>query len=166
MKVQQIQPNMTFNANTTTRRLDYESQEQLQQILTKMDKETLYKQDEYSFESTRTTRLSLYDHKNREIAELIDSRQNLNQIGSNNQMFGNTCMTIGKIQLVIENKTGKIIDYYKPFLKTWNSVMKNIKNTLLDFNNGFYTKLVEKHRIGIQGFTEKGFKTIKGIKAK
>ena len=39
-------------------------------------------------------------------------------------------------------------------------------NTLLDFNNGFYTKLVEKHRIGIQGFTEKGFKIIKGIKAK
>ena len=158
---------MTFNANKTTRRLDYESYEQLEQILTKMDKETLYKQDEYSFESTRTKRLSLYDHKNREIAELIDSRQNLVPIENRNQMFDNTYMTIGKVQLVIENKTGKIIDYYKPFLKTWNSVMKNIKNTLLDFNNGFYTKgLVEKHRIGIQGFTEKGFKIIKGIKAK
>ena len=41
-----------------------------------------------------------------------------------------------------------------------NEKEKNIKNTLLDFNNGFYTKLVEKHRIGIQGFTEKGFKII------
>ena len=105
MKVQQIQPNMTFNANKTTRRLDYESHEQLEQILTKMDKETLYKQTEYSFESTRTKRLSLYDHKNREIAELIDSRQNLNQIGSNNQMFDNTFLKICKFQLVIENKT-------------------------------------------------------------
>jgi hypothetical protein len=167
MKVQQIQPYTTFGANKTTRRLDYESYEQLEQILTKMDKETLYKQDEYSFESTRTKRLSLYDHKNREIAELIDSRQILVPIENRNQMFDNTYLTIGKVQLVIENKTGKIIDYYKPFLKTWNSVLKNIKNTLLDFNNGFYTKgLVEKHRIGIQGFTEKGFKIIKGIKAK
>ena len=44
MRVQQIQPSTTFNANKTTRRLDYESYEQLEQILTKMDKETLYKQ--------------------------------------------------------------------------------------------------------------------------
>ena len=167
MKVQQIQPYTTFGANKTTRRLDYESYEQLEQILTKMDKETLYKQDEYSFESTRTKRLSLYDHKNREIAELIDSRQILVPIENRNQMFDNTYLTIGKVQLVIENKTGKIIDYYKPFLKTWNSVLKNIKNTLLDFNNGFYTKgLVEKHRIGIKGVTEKGYKILKGLKAK
>ena len=108
MKIQQVQINTTFNANKTTRRLDYESYEQLEQILTKMDKETLYKQDEYSFESTRTKRLSLYDHKNREIAELIDSRQILVPIENRNQMFDNTCLTIGKVQLVIENKTGKL----------------------------------------------------------
>ena len=166
MKVQQIQPNMTFHANKTTRCLDYESHELLGKLLETMDKETLYEENENSFESTRTKRLSLYDHKNREIAELIDSRQNLNQIGSNNQMFGNTCMTIGKVQLVIENKTGKIIDYYKPFLKTWNSIMKNIKSTLLDFNNGFYTNLVQKHRLTIEGFTSKGFEKLKKIKVK
>ena len=68
--------------------------EQLEQILTKMDKETLYKQDEYSFESTRTKRLSLYDHKNREIAELIDSRQILVPIENRNQMFDNTCLLL------------------------------------------------------------------------
>ena len=166
MKVQQIQPNMTFHANKTTRCLDYESHELLGKLLETMDKETLYEENENSFESTRTKRLSLYDHKNREIAELIDSRQNLNQIGSNNQMFGNTCMTIGNVQLVIENKTGKIIDYYKPFLKTWNSIMKNIKSTLLDFNNGFYTNLVQKHRLTIEGFTSKGFEKLKKIKVK
>ena len=32
MKIQQVQANTTFNANKTTRRLDYESYEQLEQI--------------------------------------------------------------------------------------------------------------------------------------
>ena len=164
MKIQQVQANKTFNANKTTRRLDYESYEQLEQILTKMDKETLYKQDEYSFESTRTKRLSLYDHKNREIAELIDSRQILVPIENRNQMFDNTCLTIGKVQLVIENKTGKIIDYYKPFLKTWNRIMKKIGETLLDFNNGFYTNMVQKHRYTTKGLYPKGKELAKKLK--
>ena len=164
MKIQQVQTNTTFNANKTTKRLDYESYEQLEQILTKMDKETLYKQDEYSFESTRTKRLSLYDHKNREIAELIDSRQNLVPIKNRNQMFDNTCLTIGKVELVIENKTGKITDYYKPFLKTWNSIMKKIGETLLDFNNGFYTSMVQKHRYTTKGLYPKGKELAKKLK--
>ena len=164
MKIHQVQANTTFNANKTTRRLDYESYEQLEQILTKMDKETLYKQDEYSFESTRTKRLSLYDHKNREIAELIDSRQILVPIENRNQMFDNTCLTIGKVQLVIENKTGKIIDYYKPFLKTWNNVMKKIGETLLDFNNSFYTNMVQKHRYTTKGLYPKGKELAKKLK--
>ena len=161
MKVQQIQPYTTFGANKTTRRLDYESYQQLEQILTKMDKETLYKQDEYSFESTRTKRLSLYDHKNREIAELIDSRQILVPIENRNQMFDNTYLTIGKVQLVIENKTGKIIDHYKPFWKTWNSVLKNIKDTLIEINAMYHhPDYVKKHRFSIEGFTKKGYETL------
>ena len=167
MRVQQIQPSTTFNANKTTRRLDYESYEQLEQILTKMDKETLYKQDEYSFESTRTKRLSLYDHKNREIAELIDSRQILVPIENRNQMFDNTCLTIGKVQLVIENKTGKIIDYYKPFFKSWKKVIKQAGQAITDFLT-FYNKpeMVMKHRFGIEGFTKKGFEVLEKIKVK
>ena len=165
MKVQSIQTNTNFEAKKQIR-LDYESREQLEQVLTKMDKETLYKSNEYSFESTRTKRLTLRDNKKREKAELIDSRQNLEQIGSKNQMFNNTLLTIGKVELVIENKTGKIIDNYKPFFKSWNSVLKNIKNTLLDFNNCYYTKMVQKHQISINGLTKKGAEILQKIKVK
>ena len=166
MKVQSIQSNTNFQANKVTRRLDYESYELLGKLLETMDKETIYKQNEYSFESTRTKRLTLHDYKKREIAELIDSRQNLVPIENRNQMFDNTLLTIGKVELVIENKTGKIINYYKPFLKTWNNIMKNIKNILLDFNNSYYTKAVKKHRISFEGLTQKGFEILSKIKVK
>ena len=74
-----------------------------------MDKETEFKSNKYAYESTKTRRITLHDSKKREIAELIDTRQNLAQIHTGNQMFDNTCLTIGKVQLVIENKIGKII---------------------------------------------------------
>ena len=164
MRVQQIQPNTTFNANKTTRRLDYESHELLEKLLETMDKETEFKSNKYAYESTKTRRITLHDSKKREIAELIDTRQNLAQINTGNQMFDNTCLTIGKVELVIENKTGKIIDYYKPFLKTWNSIMKKIGETLLDFNNGFYTNMVQKHRYTTKGLYPKGKELAKKLK--
>ena len=107
MKVQQVQPNTTFNANKITRRLDYESHELLRKLLETIDKETVFKNNEYAYESTKTRQITLRDFKKREIAELIDTRQNLAQINTGNQMFDNTCLTIGKVELVIENKTGK-----------------------------------------------------------
>ena len=165
MKIQPVQANTTFNANKTTRRLDYESHELLEKLLTTMDKETIFKGNEYAYESTKTRQITLHDSKNREVAELIDTRQNLTNIyPGGNQMFGNTCLTIGKVQLVIENKTGKIIDYYKPFLKTWNGIMKKICDTLLDFNNCFYTNMVQKHRYTTKGLYPKGKELAKKLK--
>ena len=115
MKVQQVQPNTTFNANKTTRRLDYESHDQLTQILRKMDIETEYKSNEYSFESTKMTCLKLINSKKEKLAELVDTRKNLKKLEEGKDMYGNTLLTIGKTELVIDNKSGKIIDYYKPF---------------------------------------------------
>ena len=50
MRIQQIQPNTTFNANKTIRRLDYESYELLEKLLGIIDKETVIKSNEYAYE--------------------------------------------------------------------------------------------------------------------
>ena len=166
MKVQLIQSNKSFQANNkVSRYIDYESQKLLGKLLEKMDIETVFKGNEYAYESTKTRQITLRDSKKREIAELIDTRQNLTKIyPGGDQMFGNTCLTIGKVQLVIENKTGKIIDFYKPFLKTWNGIMRKIGETLLDFNNNFYTNVVQKHRYTTKGLYPKGKEFAKKLK--
>ena len=165
MNVQQIQTNTKFEAKQR-RFIDWESQDQLTQILRKMDKETEYKSNEYSFESTKMTRLKLIDDKKKVLAELVDTRQNLKPLVEGKDLYNNTLLTIGKTELVIDNKSGEIIDYYKPFFQTWKGVMKKISNTLLDFNNCFYSKVVKKYKLGISGLTKKGAKILDKIKIK
>ena len=159
MKVQAINQNTNFMAHKR-RFLDNESRNQLAQILQKMDDETIYKSNEYSFESTRTKRLSLFNGR-KSTAELTDSRIFLDKIPPEKQTGGNTCLTIGKTELVIENKTGEIIDYYKPFYKCWKNIMKQINKTLTSFNVSFNNPTaVKKHKLSISGFTKKGFEVL------
>lgn len=164
MKVQYIQSNPTFEKKH--RFIDLESQEQLTQILRKMDKETEYKENEYSFAHLKTTRLELFGNKNKKLAELVDARKNLKRLPEGKDMFGTTSLTINKVQLVIDNKSGEIIDYFKPFFKTWKGIIKDINNTLLDFNNYFYSTVVKKHKFGIEGLTKKGAEALDKIKVK
>ncbi|MBQ4114130.1 hypothetical protein IJD34_01860 [bacterium] len=167
MKIQNIQPNLNFEAKKT-RYIDVESHEQLMQILRKMDGETEFKENEYKFESTRTTRLELINpNKNKKLAELIDGRRNLKKFPEGKDLIKETCLTIGKTELVIDNKTGKIIDYYKPFLKTWKKILKEINITLIMINASYYnSKHVIKHKFGIDGLTKKGAEILSKMKIK
>ena len=165
MKVQAINRNTNFMGEKR-RFIDKESRNQLTQILQKMDDETIYKSNEYSFDSTRTKRLSLFE-QNKQIAELIDFRIFLNKIPQQRQSEGNTGLTIGKTELVIENKTGEIIDYYKPFYKCWKNIMKQINETLTTFNVLFNNpKAVKKNKLTVSGFTKKGFEVLFKMKVK
>lgn len=167
MRIQQIQPNLSFEAKRR-RFIDLESQEQLTQILRKMDKETEYKENEYSFKHTKTTRLELFNHdKNQKLAELVDARYNLKKLEAGKDMFGTTSLTIGKVQLAIDNKSGEILASWKPFFSTWNSIMKKINNTLITINASYHNSaMVKKHQFNVKGFTEKGIKFLQGIKVK
>ena len=67
-------------------------------------------------------------------------------------------ITIGKTQLVIDNSTGEIIDYKKPFFKTWSSIMKQLDHFLTVFRVNYnYSGRVEKKRLTMPGCTEKGW---------
>ena len=167
MKVQQVQPNINFEAKKP-RYIDYESREQLTQILRKMDKETVYKSNDYSFESTKTTRLNLYEYgENKTIAELIDTRKNLKKLPEGKDMFNETLLTIGETELVIDNKSGKIIDWHKPFFSTWRGIMKKINTVLIMINASYHNpSCVKKHRFSVEGFTKKGAEILQNIKVK
>lgn len=165
MKVQQIQPNINFESNKR-RYIGSESHQQLEQILTKMNSETIYKSNDYSFESTRTKRLVLMNNTAKK-AELIDTRSKLDKIPTENQMQGNTLLTIGKTELVIDNKSGEIIDYYKPFFTCWKNVLKKIQTTLGALNSSYNnSNIVKKHKLTVEGFTKKGFEVLSKIKVK
>lgn len=164
MKVQAFQTNPTFQAKKR-RFIDMESHEQLSGILNKMNNEAEYHSGEHYFKSTTTNRLNLYDDKKQEKVELIDTRKFLSKQPEHKQMTSNTLLTVGKTELVIKNKTGEIIDYYKPFFKSWKSVMNSIKQVLLMMNASFYNSdVVKKHRLGVEGFTKKGMEVLQEIK--
>lgn len=167
MKVQQVQLNLNFEAKQK-RFIDTDSQYYLEKLLRKMDEETVYKSNEYHFESSRVKRLTLCDTKNStDKAELVDGRRFLGKIPEKNQLDGNTCLTIGKTELVINNRNGEIIDYYKPFFKPWKKVIKQAGETIKAFINLYHTpEMVMKYRFGVEGFTKKGFEALEKLKVK
>ena len=167
MKVQPIQQNLNFEAKKR-RFIDLESKEQLTQILRKMDKETDYKENEYTFAHSKTSRLELLNHdKNEKLAELVDGRHNLKKLPEGKDMFGTTSLTIGKVQLAIDNKSGEIKDWYKPFFSSWKGIMRKINDVLVTINATYHNSVqVKKHKFGIEGFTKKGAEMLSKIKVK
>lgn len=166
MKIPQIQSSTNFEAKK--RFIGVNSHYNLEKLLRTMDEETVYKSNDYSFESSRLTRLTLCDTNNAcDKAELIDGRRDLNKISVEKQLDKTTCLTIGKTQLVIKNSNGEIIDYYKPFLKSWKSIIRQVGRVLADFNNLYNNpELVMKHYFKVSGFTEKGAEILSKIKVK
>ena len=167
MKVQSIQQNLNFKEKKRGY-IDLESKEQLTQILRKMDKETEYKENEFTFSHSKTTHLELFDHdKGKKLAELVDARKNLKKLSEGKDMFGTTSLTIGKIQLTIDNRSGQILAWNKPFFSCWKGIMKKINDVLVTINATYHNSWsVKKHKFGVQGFTEKGIKFLQGIKVK
>ena len=162
MKIQKVQPNLNFEAQKR-RFISLESHEQLKDILQKMNNEAQYKSNEYSFESDYITHLNLKNDK----VQLIDTRHYLKKQPENKQLIKETLFTIGKTELVISNKTGEIIDYYKPLFTRWSNIMKKIDNYLLEFNNNYHKQdVVSKSWFGIKGFTEKGLQKLQGMLVK
>lgn len=160
MRIQQVQSDINFEAKR--RFIDIESQEQLTQILRKMDKETEYKENECIFEHSKIIRLELFNHdKYEKIAELVDARNNLKKLPEGKDIFGTTSLTIGKVQLAIDNKSGEILAWWKPFFSTWRGIMKKIDDVLTTINVSYNNPWqVKKNKFGIKGFTKKGYETL------
>ena len=67
--------------------------------------------------------------------------------------------------MVINNDTGEIIDYYKPFFTTWKSIMKKIDKYVQFFKENFDNReLVKERKLTTSGFTEEGYKKFQELK--
>ena len=150
MKVQNIQSN---NFESKQRFITSKMKEDIKYLLTKMNSEVKESGNENYFKSTFTKSLKYKDE-----AEFIDGRVFVGRVPSDKQMQKESLITMGKTQLVISNLTGEIVDYKKPFFKTWSSVMKQLDHFLTLFRVNYnYSNRVTKKRLTMQGFTEKGW---------
>lgn len=67
-------------------------------------------------------------------------------------------LTLGKTELLINNKTGEIVDSCKPIFKTWNSIMDELGKSLEFFKENFdNSELVTQKTFPISGFTMSGW---------
>ena len=137
----------------------------MKKVITRMNKESRYANNEYSFDADVLKKLSAGNKRNR--AELIDGRCLLKNVADNEQMQKETLFNLGKTQLVIDNKTGRIIDYYKPFFKSWKKIFKELDKYLNIFAQNFDNHdVVKQHRRSFSGFTKAGYEKIESIRAK
>lgn len=158
MKVQFINQ---VNFESKKRFLNQEQMESLKNVLTRMNNETKLHQNDTWFTSTVTKELSYNENKTR----LIDGRMFFQKISDNKQMQKNTMFTIGKTELVVDNKSGEIINWNKPFFTSWKKVMKNISDSLKIFVENFdNSNIVKKKKITLEGFTPKGWEIINKLK--
>ena len=88
----------------------------IKNLLTRMNAETVTNRTETWFSSTITKELSYKKNKIR----FIDGRMIFDKVADNEQMQRETLFTLGKTELVINNKTGEIIDWEKPLLMSKN----------------------------------------------
>ena len=134
----------------------------MKKVITRMNQESKYANNEYSFDADVLKKISIGNK-----AELIDGRCLLKNVDDNEQMQKETLFNLGKTQLVIDNKTGKIIDYHKPFFKPWKKILKDLDKYLNIFANNFDNNdIVRQHRRSFSGFTKAGYEKIESIRAK
>ena len=161
MKVQPITKQLTFEKKQ--RFIDTNTRDQLKNILTKMNNETKkYDINEYIFETTVTKRLVSTKNQLGKTLELTDDRLFCwLEKPPIKQLTSNTLLSIGKTELVICNETGEIIDYYKPFFTTWKNIMKRISESISIFDKNFDNpNVVQKKKLSVSGYTEKGAKIL------
>ncbi len=135
----------------------------IKNLLTRMNAETVTNRTETWFSSTITKELSYKKNKIR----FIDGRMIFDKVADNEQMQRETLFTLGKTELVINNKTGEIIDWKKPLLTGWNRIMKKVDKSLKFLNEQYdNSAVVKKKKISFEGFTKKGIEILEKLKGK
>lgn len=154
MKIQQLQPNMKFEAKR--RFLEPQQYNDLRVVLEKMNSEVEYTEDESGmhFASRLVGSISADAQK----YKIIDGRFYLAKVPKSQQMvIGSTDLVLDNVSLKIDNKTAEIISWEKPFFTSWTKVMKNTTKALKKFKENYANpEVVNKYPFGINGFTQKG----------
>ena len=135
MKVLSIQSIQQTNFESKQRFVTPTAKEGITELVNRMREDTVYTSDGDRFIATIFKEIS-------DIKGKVKFQDGRIYIGNKlpieeNNLKGNVLFTIGKTELVIDNQTGEIIDYYKPFFTTWKSVMKKIDKYVQFFKENF-----------------------------
>ncbi len=158
MQVTQIQ-NTNFESKIPKKRFISDNMRaSVESLLIRMNGELNRIQDGDYFKSTITTKLH-YNNK----AVFEDERRLTKKVQQNEQMRGFSNLKIGKkIVLDIDNESGEIIDYVKPFYKPFFLVLKKAENVLQEMRTNFYNNdVMKKEQLTINDLTPEGKQKIK-----
>jgi len=159
MKIQNVQ---SINFEAKQRFVTSAMRGNINLLMNKMNDGTTYSSNGDFFKSTIFKELSTKNNR----VKFQDGRIYLGDKLKRKDLKGEALFTIGKTELVIDNKTGEIIDYYKPFFTSWKTVMKKAEKYLEFFKENFDNEtLVKQKMLSMQGFTEQGQKKIEKLKA-
>lgn len=157
MKTNKIN-SLSFESKTPKQRYITDSMRaSIESLLLRMNGETKVEERGDYFISTITNKL-----KNAEGPVFEDERKLKKSVPYNEQMQGFSVLKFGNTRFDIDNKTGEIIDYKKPFYKTWYFVLKKAEEVLQDFRVFFNdTEIIQKEHIQLNDLTPDGAKRIK-----
>ena len=135
--------------------------ENLKEILKNINAETTMKKNDFCWSSEFIKSVALKDEK----LKLIDKRMFLDKVPQEDQLIKESLVDVGKTQLVIDNKSGEIVDYNKKFYTPWSRVLTALENGLETIKENFNNpKVVHKNWLGIAGFTSKGVQKLNEVK--
>lgn len=151
--------NTNFESKTPKKRfIPKDMQTSLHSLLLKMNNEIKTVQEGDYYKSTIITKL----HFNKGVV-FEDERRLTEKVPFEQQMQGFSNLRIGKkIVLDIDNETGELIDYQKPFYKPLSLVLKKAGNMLASIRTNFnLSEAVKKERLTINTLTSEGHKKMK-----
>ena len=158
MKVQNIQQTTFCSKTPKTRYITNNMRTSIESLLLRMNNQTERTVEGDRYLATVVKRLRL---KNGVIFE--DERDLKKPVHYSEQMQGFSSITLDKkTWLDIDNKTGEIIDFNKPFYKPWKFVYKKAEKALMEMRGLYGLDEVQKEKLTVNdGLTPEGYRAIK-----
>lgn len=136
-----------------------QAKENLKNVLNKMNSEALYVEHGDIFVSSTVSGLKINGKANLKDERFLTSQSN--------KIKGTTSLEFGRTNLKINNETGEIVKHKKSIFTTWSSILKKADDYInLALQNYDNKNVVNKRKITIEGFTQKGLKHLKEITKK
>lgn len=153
--------NLTVSAPDTSfkggiNRIAPQMTKDLQTVLAKIDKNAKYKDDGMYFTSSVISKLKEKENGVTLTKKGFFAIKDIKSLGKDT-----TQLKVGRTRLVVENQTGKVLEYSKSIFSSWASVLKKIGKALTTFKDSFNdSKLVEQKRFESYGLTDEGYKRL------
>lgn len=154
MKIQAIQSNQSFTGNPHF--ISNNAHKDLATILVNLNRKTVTKfnGDFFHSEIPNTLRMG-------EKTTFYDKRYYMMPAPADKQIVGSSELALGKINLLINNRTGEVIKCKKPFLTRWKKVLKKAESALKTFKEELdNSNVVEKQIVKVSGMTKDGIKSL------